>query len=390
MIKRTITPKLLDLSAHFPVVTITGPRQSGKTTLCKLAFPDKEYVSLEYPDIREFAQTDPRGFVAQYRGGAVLDEVQRVPGLLSYIQGVVDEDPAPGRFILTGSANFSLLESVSQSLAGRTALLTLLPFTLKEQRMLLQRDHTLFEAVFTGGFPPIYDRSPHPPDWFQSYIGTYLERDVRRLLNVTDLSAFQTFLGLCAGHSGQLMNLSRLGSDTGISHNTAKSWISVLETSYILHKLQPLHANIKKRLIRTPKLMFTDSGLLCHLLGIRTPDELRTHPLRGAIFETFVVSEILKQRFNHGENRRMNYYRDRQGLEIDAVIEKGRDLLCMEAKSSETITSSHFKGLNTFRRLMAESDRRITPVVIYGGDDDQKRSDVTVLSWKRIHDTVWY
>jgi uncharacterized protein len=391
MITRNIQQSLIHLSSKFPIVTITGPRQSGKTTLCRMAFSDKDYVSLEYPDIREFAYSDPRGFLAQYPNGAVLDEIQRVPELLSYIQGDADKDRTPGKYILTGSSNFSLIQSISQSLAGRTALLTLLPLAYDEAQTTKSGDRTLFEVLHTGGYPAIFDRNLHPHEWFQGYIGTYIERDVRQLLNISDMIAFQSFLGMCAGLSSRLLNLSQLGSDCGVTHNTAKSWISVLEASYILHRLPPFMANIKKQLTKTPKLFLLDTGLMCYLLGIRSPDDLVYHPLRGAIFETWVVSEILKHRFNAGETRRIHFFRDRGGLEVDALIDTAHGLLCAEMKSGQTIASDQFRSLSKVKQLLETQSlfQKIHTMLIYGGTSRQLRKDGTVLPWNALHKIAW-
>jgi uncharacterized protein len=356
-----------------------------------MAFSDKDYVSLEYPDIREFAYSDPRGFLAQYPNGAVLDEIQRVPELLSYIQGDADKDRTPGKYILTGSSNFSLIQSISQSLAGRTALLTLLPLAYDEAQTTKSGDRTLFEVLHTGGYPAIFDRNLHPHEWFQGYIGTYIERDVRQLLNISDMIAFQSFLGMCAGLSSRLLNLSQLGSDCGVTHNTAKSWISVLEASYILHRLPPFMANIKKQLTKTPKLFLLDTGLMCYLLGIRSPDDLVYHPLRGAIFETWVVSEILKHRFNAGETRRIHFFRDRGGLEVDALIDTAHGLLCAEMKSGQTIASDQFRSLSKVKQLLETQSlfQKIHTMLIYGGTSRQLRKDGTVLPWNALHKIAW-
>lgn len=391
MITRSIQKTLVDLSAKFSVVTISGPRQSGKTTLCKMTFPGKNYTSLEYPDIREFAIRDPRGFLRQYPDGAVMDEIQNAPDLISYIQGEVDRDPMPGKYILTGSSNFSFLTSISQSLAGRTALLTLLPLTFEEQNTFVPQSRDLFDVMHTGSYPAIYDRKLTPNEWFQSYVTTYLERDVRNLLNVSDLYAFQTFLSLCAGHSSRLLNLSQLGADCGISHNTAKSWISVLEAGYIIHRQQPYYANINKRLVKTPKLHFVDTGLLCYLLGIRNSADLRYHPLRGAIFETWAVSEIMKHRFNTGETRSIFFYRDKGGLEADALIDTADGLAVVEMKSGQTVTPDQFKALLKVKSLVetAQLSGSVHAVLIYGGDARQKRSDMLVIPWRNLNEIRW-
>ena len=391
MIARTLGPRLLALARRFPAVTVTGPRQSGKTTLCRAAFPDKPYVSLEAPDVRRYAIEDPRGFLGDHRDGAILDEVQRAPEILAYLQPMLDERRGSGRFILTGSANLSLLQSVSQSLAGRTALLTLLPLGLEEIRRSSHPLDDFFAVLWRGGYPAIFDRGLDPGDWFPSYVGTYVERDVRQILNVGDLLAFQGFLRLCAGRSAQLLNLSALGADAGVTHPTARAWLSVLETSFVAFRLPPFHANVTTRLVKTPKLHFYDSGLLCALLGIRSPDHLREHPLRGAVFETWVVSEVLKARVHRGLPPALSFFRDRKGAEVDLILEADRDLVAVETKSARTVVSDFFAGFDALAGA-ARSGRR-TPalrrVLVYGGDRREERTGATVLPWSMIDRFDW-
>jgi predicted AAA+ superfamily ATPase len=391
MVPRTLQPKLLALARRFPVITVTGPRQSGKTTLCRACFPDRRYVSLEAPDVRDYAYRDPRAFLDEFREGAILDEVQRAPELLSYLQVEVDARPKRGRFILTGSANFALLQSISQSLAGRTALLTLLPLGLDELRRFPTPPGSLFEALWQGAFPAVFDRDLDPADWFSSYVGTYVERDVRQILNVTDLIAFQGFLRLCAGRVAQLLNLSGLGGDAGVTHATARAWLSVLEASYIAHRLPPYASNVGKRVVKTPKLHFYDAGLACFLLGIRSPEQLRDHPLRGAIFETWVISEIVKARLHRGLPPSLFFFRDRKGVEVDAVIERGDALLAVETKSAQTVADDFFVGLDSLARQLASSRRPPTMrrVLVYGGDSAQRRSDVDVVPWAHVDAYDW-
>ncbi len=300
MIDRNITPQLRALAGHYPVVALTGPRQSGKTTLCRAVFPDRPYVSLEALDLRAFAQEDPRGFLAEYQDGAVLDEIQRVPGLLSYLQTEVDERPEPGRFILTGSQHLGLSESIAQSLAGRCGLLTLLPPSLDELTRFPNAPDDLYTLLWQGAYPRIYDRGIPAHQWLADYLATYVQRDVRQIVNVGDLQTFSGFLRLCAGRSAQEVNLSALGADAGVSHNTARAWLSVLETSFVLHRLPAWHANLRKQLVKAPKLHLFDSGLLCYLLGIQEPAQLRLHPLRGAVFESWAVAEVYKAQTNQG------------------------------------------------------------------------------------------
>lgn len=391
MVPRTLEPKLLALARRFPAVTVTGPRQSGKTTLCRAAFPDKPYVSLEAPDVRQYATEDPRGFLRDHRDGAILDEVQRAPELLSYLQPLLDERPAPGHFILTGSANLGLLQAVSQSLAGRTALLNLLPLSLEEVRRFPGRPDDLFSLLWHGGYPAIFDRHLGPADWLSSYVGTYVERDVRQILNVGDLLAFQTFLRLCAGRSAQLLNLSALGADAGVTHATARAWISVLEASFVAYRLPPFHSNLTKRLVKTPKLHLYDSGLLCFLLGIRNPDQLREHPLRGAIFETWVASEVVKARLHRGQAASMSFYRDRKGAEVDIVVEMGRSIVAVETKSARTVAADFFTGLDAMSALIGSErrGRQFRRVLVYGGEARQQRTGVTVLPWSMVDRYDW-
>lgn len=391
MIPRVLTPRLVAMARKFPVVTVTGPRQSGKTTLCRAVFPDKAYVSLEAPDVREYARTDPRGFLGDHRAGAILDEIQRVPDLLSYLQVEVDARREPGRFILTGSANLSLLGSVSQSLAGRTALLNLLPLSWGEVRRFPNPPVDTWTALWKGGYPAIYDRDLDPVEWLGGYVATYVERDVRQILNVGDLTAFQTFLRLCAGRSAQLLNYSDLAADCGITHVTARSWLSVLEASFVAFRLPPFHSNLTKRLVKTPKLHFFDSGLLCHLLGIRRPDQLREHPLRGAVFETWVVSEVVKARLHSGVAGGLAFFRDRKGREVDLVVEDGTALTAVEAKSAQTVADDFFAGLAAFADLVGDDRRRrsLRRVLVYGGETRQQRSSGTVLPWSSIDRHDW-
>ncbi|MEA2561853.1 MAG: uncharacterized protein QOH06_3357 [Acidobacteriota bacterium] len=392
MIPRILEARLRELAGKFPIVTVTGPRQSGKTTLCRAVFPGKPYVSLEAPDIQEYARRDPRGFLAERSEGAVLDEVHRVPELLSYLQPLVDERPDRGRFVLTGSANFALLQSLGQSLAGRTALLELLPLSLEEIRRFPEPPVDLFTMLWRGSYPALYDRGLEAGDWYPSYVATYLERDVRAILSVGDLLTFQTFLRLCAGRTGQLVNFSALAADAGVTHNTARSWLSVLEAGYVAWRLPPFHSNLSKRLVKTPKLHFIDSGLACYLLGIRSADQLRDHPLRGAIFETWVASEILKARVHRGLQPSLSFFRDRKGVEVDLIVEDGRALVAVETKSGQTIASDFFAGLESFVAMAAASHppRQPKSFLVYGGAETQKRSLAEVVSWSDLDRCRWW
>ena len=345
MIPRNAESTLRELAAGFPVIGITGPRQSGKTTLARAVFKDKPYVSLEYPDVRESATDDPRGFLDNYPQGAVLDEAQRCPQLFSYLQGRVDAAGTPGQFILTGSQQFGMVSAITQSLAGRVGLLALLPFALSELQRVARIPSSINELLWQGSYPPVYDRPVTPTAWYGSYVQTYLERDVRQLIQVRDLTLFQRFLRLCAGRTGQLLNQSALADETGISHNTVREWISVLEASYLIHRLPPQHRNFNKRLVKTPKLYFVDVGLAAWLLSIETPDQVATHPLRGALFETWVVGEFLKSRFNRGLASNLTFWRDHRGQEVDLVLEQAGKLQPIEIKAGATVNRDAFKGL---------------------------------------------
>lgn len=374
-----------------PIVALTGPRQSGKTTLCRAVFPDVPYVSLEPLDTRRYAQEDPRGFLAEHRDGAVLDEVQRVPDLLSYLQGIVDEDPAPGRFIVTGSQHFGLSAAITQSLAGRVAMLDLLPLSLDEVMRFDRPLDGLWEVLWTGAYPRIHDRELDPAAWLADYVTTYVERDVRQVLNVADLEAFATFVELAAARTANEIHLSGLGADAGVSHNTARAWLSVLETSFICHRMRPWVRNARKQRIKSRKLHFLDSGLVCQLLGITSGQQLRRHPLRGAIFESWVAAEITKSVRHRGLPARLFHYREAKGLEVDALLEAGNRLIAVEVKSGATVGSDFLRGLARFGATVAadlEGDR-YEPRLIYGGDDSQSRSAAEIISWRRIHEYEW-
>ena len=374
-----------------PVVAVTGPRQSGKTTLCRECFPGHEYVTLEPLDVREYAMTDPRGFLAQHAGPVILDEVQRAPDLFSYLQEEVDRDAAPGRFILTGSQHFGLSEAVSQSLAGRVALHHLLPMSLDEIRGFPDHPTDLWEAVWTGGYPRIHDRGLPADRWLSDYVATYVQRDVRQVLRVTDLDAFTAALRLAAGRTGQEEHLSALAGDAGVSHQTIRSWLSVLETSFIVQRVPAWFRNLRKRVVKSPKLHFVDSGLACHLLGIREPQQLRAHPLRGPIFESWVASEILKARLHRGQSADLYHLRETRGLELDLVVEAGRRIIAVEVKSGATVAADFFAGLRGFGERMSESDVTLSPELrlVYGGEEAQQRSGVAVVPWSELASLDW-
>lgn len=381
MIKRDIEPLLHTLARQYPALAISGPRQSGKTTLARMAFPQKAYVSLENPDIRELATQDPRGFLAKYSDGAILDEVQNCPALFSYLQEILDSSRKTGRFVLTGSRQFGLMAGITQSLAGRVAMAHLLPFSCREAYG--QEPPSLDETIWRGLYPPVHDRDLDPPTWYANYTQTYLERDVRALIHVRDLTTFQRFVRLCAGRTGQLLNLSQLGAETGITHNTARAWLSILEASFVVFLLQPHHRNFNKRLIKTPKLYFYDTGLACWLLSIRQPDQLETHPQRGALFENWVVAELIKGRFNRGLPLNLYFWRDRTGHEVDVLIETPRGLVPVEIKSGQTVNADFFAGLEDWEALARP--RQPKAWLIYGGQEDHRRKTTRILSWRNLH-----
>jgi predicted AAA+ superfamily ATPase len=380
MITRSAEKELLNLARQFKSVALLGPRQSGKTTLAKMAFPDKQYVSFENPDIRRFALDDPRGFLEQFPDGAILDEIQRTPEIFSYLQEILDNQKKSGSFILTGSNNFELQENISQSLAGRIAYLYLLPFDLKE--IPLEDSLPIQTKLFSGSYPPIYDQNIQPEKWFQNYIRTYIERDVRLIKNITDLNAFELFLRMCAGRNGQILNMQSLAIQVGVDHKTISSWISLLEQSFIAFRLKPHHKNFNKRLIKSPKLYFYDSGLVCALLGIQTAHQLTTHPLYGAVFESFIISELLKSRYHAGFESNLYYWRDNTGHEIDIIVDQAGDLHPIEVKAGKTISSDYFKGLEFWNKLSGGK----SGTVIYAGNMAQKRSTgYQVISLKDLH-----
>jgi predicted AAA+ superfamily ATPase len=384
IINRQITPKLLSLAAQFPVVAVVGPRQSGKTTLVKSIFSNHIYVTLEDLDIKLRAIEDPRKFFAAYDNphGIIIDEIQEAPDLLSYMQGIVDTAYRPGYFILTGSQNFLIHEKISQTLAGRIALLTLLPLTVDELATAGLLPGSVEELICKGLYPRVYAQPINPVDWFIFYISTYVERDIRSVLNITDIVAFQRFIKLCAGRVGQLLNYTALASDCGISLNTAKAWISILEASYIIHLVQPYYKNFNKRVIKTPKLYFHDVGLVCSLLEIKSAQQLHAHYFRGSIFENFVISELMKHRFNKGNRPNMFFWRDVQGHEIDCILEQADKLVPIEIKSGMTVSTNFFDGLVDWNTITKQGD--VQGYVVYGGAENQKRKHAEVISWHNI------
>ena len=384
MIEREITPRLTALFRQYPFVTVTGPRQSGKTTLCRAAFPDLECANLEAPDQRDFAESDPRGFLARFGDGAILDEIQRVPELLSYLQAIADERGGNGLFVLTGSEQFRLSDAVSQSLAGRTALLRLLPFSMTE-RQRAGAPGAVDEMLYCGFYPRIIDQHLNPTQALADYFETYVERDVRRLGEIRNLSNFRRFVRLCAGRVGQLINLSSLGADAGVSHTTAREWLTVLEASYILFQLPPYFANISKRLVKSPKLYFCDTGLAAYLIGIENAAQVATHPLRGALFENTVVAEALKHRFNRGQQANLNFFRDSKGLECDLLCPAGGGIAAFEVKSGATVSSEHFQPLHRVAELVPGVTSK---TVVYGGAIRQSRSDSEAIALADLPGTL--
>jgi predicted AAA+ superfamily ATPase len=394
MFTRTLAGKLAVLATKFPVVSVTGPRQSGKTTLAKMVFNQHEYISLEDLEERDFALEDPKGFLKRFAGGVILDEIQRVPALLSYIQGSVDADDSPGRFILTGSQQFHLMEKVGQTLAGRSAIVNLLPLSLDELLGESSSDpwkidstpgkrekppFSLETILYRGLYPRIHDKELEAQDWLSAYYRTYVERDVREVTNIGNLETFQRFVRLCAGRSGQLLNLSSLGADCGISHTTAKQWISILQAGFIIHLLPPHHTNFSKRIIKSPKLYFLDTGLMGYLLRIREPDDIPAHAMKGAIFETFVVSELYKAFSHRGELPPLYFWRDQTGHEVDVIIDTGKKLVPIEVRAGETVVGSSFEGLRFFTSFGPPASSQ--GVMVYGGEDLYQREDFLIRPW---------
>lgn len=380
LIPRLLTPIALARARDYPVVTISGPRQSGKTTLCRQAFPNLSYVNLEDPSEREFAQNDPRGFLGRLRNGAIIDEVQRVPELHSHIQVIVDERRHPGQFILTGSYQFELMRTVTQSLAGRTALLRLLPLSINELRA-AKIDMSVDELLFCGGYPRIFaDHSTlHPSTMLGDYFETYVERDLRQLIELRNRSEFRRFVQLCAGRTGQLLNLQSLGNDAGVTANTCKAWISLLEASYVVFRLPPWYENLSKRLVKSQKIYFYDVGLAAWLCGIREPGQVASHPLRGHIFENLVILEFLKHFANQGLSHPLYFYRDSNDVEVDLLIEntaRPGGIGLVEIKSSETY--HHHFAKNLYRVGSIFGARTARRMVVYGGKDHFLRQDIEV------------
>lgn len=382
IIDRQIVKLLLSQINKFPILALTGPRQSGKTTLLKELFKDYSYVSLENPDIRSFATDDPSAFLSQYDDKVILDEVQRVPQLFSYLQTKVDESKKMGQYILSGSQNFHLLNNISQTLAGRVVLFRLLPFDfreLKSQNLLAERYQ---QAALKGFYPAIFDRDINPSIYYRNYIQTYIEKDVTELLNIRNIKLFRTFLGLCAARAGQLLNYSALANECDISHHTAKAWLSILESSYITFLVQPYYQNFNKRLIKTPKLYFYDTGLLSYLLSIKSPDDLIQNRLKGNIFENLIVAEYFKQKEHQYLDQEYYFWQDSNANEVDLLTQRGTEFYIAEIKATETISKNLFEKMDRFEVISAPA--KVHKTLIYGGSNSQLRTNYRVLSWKDI------
>jgi len=389
MIKRELESELKGDARQFPVIAVLGPRQSGKTTLVRATFKKYNYISLEELDNKQKAISDPRHFLESLENkyGIILDEIQNAPDLLSYIQTYVDMHKKPGYFIITGSQNILLNEAISQTLAGRVVILTLLPLSIKELSKANLLTKSLEKTMFTGCYPRIFDEKLKPRKWYANYIRTYIERDVRMLKNVASLSLFQKFIKLCAGRIGQLVNLTSLGNDCGISANTARDWLSILECSYIIFILRPHHKNFSKRLIKSPKIYFYDIGLACSLLEIDNQKELNTNYLRGNLFESFVLSELIKSRYNKDMRPNLYFWRDRQGHEVDCIIEKGNKLTPIEIKVAKTVNPSFFDELEYWNEL--SNSPASNSFLIYGGKDKYIRKGMHVLGWQFLTKTFF-
>lgn len=386
MIQRTAKERLLYLSETFRSVAVTGPRQSGKTTLCRAVFPDKPYVSLENPDVLEFATADPKGFLAQFnkKDGAVLDEIQKAPHLFSYLQQILDESKSKGLFILTGSNNFLLQENITQSLSGRIAYLQLLPLSLEELKEVRQVHNRYTWHIFHGGYPEVISEKIKPTDWYPNYISTYIERDVRQIKNINNLSLFTKFLRMCAGRTGQILNMTSLSNDCGIDQKTVASWLGILQGSYVIFLLKPYHNSFNKRITKTPQLYFYDTGVASSLMGIKSDDEIAIHAAKGALFENLIISELIKNKWNVGENDELYYWRDKTGNEVDIITENAGKIAAIELKAGETISSDFFKGLNFLSKLNAPLSEQ---KVVYGGNQIQKRSNgIIVKPWNNLYD----
>jgi len=382
MINRELHLKIIELSKKFPFVLITGPRQSGKSTLVKMAFPDYKYISFSDLDIRTFAKEDPRGFIATYPDKVIIDEVQKEPSILSYLQTHTDNENKEGMYILTGSQNITLMSSVDESLAGRVGILKLLPFSHSEMRNAGVDRKTVDEQIFYGCYPRIYDKDIHPTDYYPNYIRTYVERDIRNIKQIGDLSLFVKFVKLCAGRIGQILNKASLANECGISEPTVQSWLSILEQCYIIHLLKPDHKNFSKRLVKSPKLYFYDTGLACSLLEISSSSQIVTHYLRGELFENMIINELIKSEFNKGKEGDFTFWRDSNGNEVDLLHNIGNDTFAYEIKSGATFNKNYFKGLNYWSKLSAADSEHKT--VVYGGNISLNTTEGKTVKWNDI------
>ena len=365
-----------------PVTAILGPRQSGKTTLAKTLFENYTYYNLELPDVRAFAKEDPRSLLSVTTGGIILDEIQHAPELLSYIQGLVDESGKMGKYIITGSQNFLLMEAISQSLAGRVAVFNLLPFSMDEMRTSAFAAKNPDLQIYKGFYPPIYTRKLKNQDWLPSYIKTYIERDVRKIINIQDLHKFHLFLKLCAGRIGQLINYESFSNEIGVDGKTLKRWMGILEASYIIFLLQPHHINYNKRLVKTPKLYFYDTGLACNLLGLQSADDVSIHFMKGSLFENLIIAELLKYVANNSQPYNIYFWRDNTGNEIDCLLEKNSKLFPIEIKAGKTLNTDYFKGLNFYAKTSGLDPKQ--SFLIYGGNEIQNRNTGHVLPWNNL------
>ena len=382
MIERALKTKLSESIKKYPVVTLTGPRQSGKSTLLRYSFPEYNYVSLEDPDMRLFASSDPRGFIATYADKTIIDEAQRVPSLFSYLQTHTDREGREGMYLLAGSHNFLLMESIGQSLAGRTAVLKLLPFSHSEMRAGDILPQSVDMEIFKGAYPRVYDKNIFPTDFYPFYVQTYVERDLRLIKNIGDLNKFMLFIRLCAGRIGQLLNISSLANECGVAVSTISVWMSILEASYICYLLKPDYNNYSKRLVKTPKLYFYDTGLACSLLGITTPEQVSTHFLRGGLFENLVINEFIKKAYNNGKEPEIYFWRDSIGNEVDLIEYSDGGKYAYEIKSGATFLPDYFNGLGRFSKLSGLSAENCS--VIYGGNESLRTSNGRVLAWQRM------
>ncbi len=381
MIERIAASKILELAGKFKTIAITGPRQSGKTTLTKVLFRNKPYVSLENPDTRQFAFEDPRGFLATYKNGAIFDEVQRAPEIFSYLQEIIDNTETAGQFILTGSNNFLLQQNITQSLAGRVAIINLLPFSLPELFPKGSMAPGENDIIFNGLYPPVQALNIPAKDWYPNYIRTYIDRDVRQIKNITELNIFERFMRLLAGRTGQELNLTALANETGVDTKTIQSWISVLESSFIIYLLKPHFRNFNKTIVKRPKLYFYDTGIVCSLLGINSENQLNTHPLRGSLFECMVITEMVKKRTNAGLPVNLYYWRDKTGHEIDVIIDEGDKLIPVEIKSSKTVNTAFFKNIIYWNKLSGMDKGYL----VYAGNEPQARSNgIEVVGWNSL------